>query len=286
MATIREVRQRIKSVKNIAKITKAMETIAASKMRRSQQRVLANRPYAERIIEVLGDLAAQPQGDYVHPLMVVRPVQRELVIHFTADRGLCGGYNANMNRRTATHILQSPVPVALVAVGRRGRDFMIRYGRDVRAEFTNLTDRPNVTDVAPIARIAMDGFSSGEFDRVTLAYNRFVSTAVQRPTLQQLLPVRPEEYENKQVVEYIYEPSPAIVLEQLLPRFVEMQVYQALLEAIASFQSAQMVAMRNATDSANDLISDLTLSYNKARQEQITKELLDLVGGAEALKKA
>jgi F-type H+-transporting ATPase subunit gamma len=172
-----------------------------------------------------------------------------------------------------------------VTVGRRGRDFMVRYGRDLRAEFTNLGDRPEILDVAPIARIAMDGFVAGDFDRVTLAYNQFVSTMVQRPTIEQLLPIRPEEFENVQVVEYIYEPDPRSVLDQMLPRFVEMRVYQAVLETIASFLSAQMVAMRNATDNANDLLSDLTLAYNKARQEQITKELLDLVGGSEALAK-
>jgi F-type H+-transporting ATPase subunit gamma len=190
-----------------------------------------------------------------------------------------------MNRRTAAYLLERQIPIGLVAVGRRGRDFLVRYGRDLRAEFSNLGDRPTIADISPIARIAMDGFVGGEFDRVTLAYNKFVSTMVQRPTIEQLLPIRPEEFEYHPAVEYIYEPSAQAVLDEMLPRFVEMQVYQAVLEAIASFQSAQMVAMRNATDNANDLISDLTLAYNKARQEQITKELLDLVGGAEALVK-
>jgi F-type H+-transporting ATPase subunit gamma len=163
---------------------------------------------------------------------------------------------------------------------------MIRYGRNVIAEFTNLGDRPNVSDILPIARIAIDGFVNHEFDQVTLAYNKFISTVVQRPTLQQLLPIRPEEFEGKTNVEFLYEPDPHQVLDEMLPRFVELQIYQTLLETIASYMSAQMVAMRNATDNANQLIEDLTLTYNKARQEQITKELLDIVGGAEALAKA
>ena len=282
MANIRVIRRRIRSIQSTAKITKAMEMVATSKMRRAQERVLAGRPYAEKIQQVLADLAAQP-GRTVHPLLERREVNRVQAIHITADRGLCGGLNTNMNRSTATFILEQVAPTVLITVGRKGREFMVRYGREVRAEFTGISDRPSLLDTVPISRIVIDDYTSGLVDRVYLAYTRFVTTMTQRPVVQQLLPVEPARMERGGEIEYIYEPTSKVVLAELLPRFVEMEVYHAILESIASEQSARMVAMRNATENANEMIEDLTLMYNKARQEMITRELLDITGGAEAL---
>ncbi len=258
--------------------------IAASKMRRAQEAGLAGRPYSEKISQVLAALAALPQaGDSLHPLLQCRPVTKIAIVHITPDRGLCGGLNANINRLTASFILEQAVSVTLVTVGRKGLGFMRRYGRDIRAEFTQLGDRPSLLDTLPISRVIIDDYSSDIVDLVYLVYAKFISTMVQRPILQQLLPVEPASIPTAQNVDYIYEPDPDVVLDELLPRFVEMQVYHAILESIASEQSARMVAMRNATDNANELITDLTLMYNKARQESITRELLDIAGGAAAL---
>jgi F-type H+-transporting ATPase subunit gamma len=282
MANIRLIRRRIRSIQSTAKITKAMEMIATSKMRRAQDNVLAGRPYAEKIHQVLADLAAQP-GAAVHPLLERREVKNIQVIHITPDRGLCGGLNTNMNRSTGSFILEQVAPTVLIAIGKKGRDYMMRYGREVRAEFTALGDQPSLMDTLPVSRIVIDDYSNGIVDAVYLAYSRFVTTVTQRPVLEQLLPVEPAKIERPGEIEYIYEPSSKAVLAELLPRFVEMEVYHAILESIASEQSARMVAMRNATDNAEEMVQDLTLVYNKARQEMITKELLDITGGAEAL---
>ena len=284
MANIRLIRRRIRGVQGVVKITRAMEMIATSRMRRAQERGLAGRPYSEKIRQVLADLAALPQaGDLLHPLLQRRPVSKIAMVLITPDRGLCGGLNANLNRRTASFILEQSLPVTLIAVGRKGLDFMRRYGRDIRAEFTRLGDRPSLLDTLPISRIIIDDYTNGVIDLVYLVYAQFISTMVQRPILQQILPIEPAAIPKVQNVDYIYEPSPDEVLGELLPRFVEMQVYHAILESIASEQSARMVAMRNATDNANELIGELTLMYNKARQESITNELLDITGGAAAL---
>lgn len=284
MATIRDIRRRIRSIQSTAKITRAMEMVAASKMRRAQERDIAGRPYADLMRQVLADLTAQRQaGEEVHPLLRERPVNRIALVHITPDRGLCGGLNASVNRKSVSFILEREVPVSLVAVGRRGRDFMVRYGQEVVAEFTRLGDQPSLADVLPIAHVVIDDYSSGLVDEVYLSYAQFVTTMTQRPMLWRLLPVEPATIESRLSVEYIYEPSPAAVLAELLPRFVEMQLYHAVIESIASEQSARMVAMRNATDNANELIQDLTLVYNKVRQEMITTELLDITGGAMAL---
>ena len=284
MADIRLIRRRIRGIQSTAKITRAMEMIATSKMRRAQERGLAGRPYAVKIHQVLADLAALPrEGEALHPLLQRRPITKIAIVHITPDRGLCGGLNTNINRRTASFALEQSAPVTLITIGRKGRDFMRRYGRDIRAEFTGLGDRPSLLDTLPISRIIIDDYTNGIIDLVYLVYAQFISTMVQRPIMQQILPVEPAAIPRAQNVDYIYEPGAAAVLGQLLPRFVEMQVYHAILEAIASEQSARMVAMRNATDNANELIEELTLMYNKARQESITKELLDITGGAAAL---
>jgi len=258
--------------------------VAASKMKRAQERGLAGRPYSEKIQQVIANLAALPEaGRALHPLLQRRQTAKVAIVHITPDRGLCGGLNTNLNRLTASFILEQAVSVTLVTVGRKGLGFMRRYGRDIRAEFTQLGDRPSLLDTLPVSRVIIDDYSSAIVDLVYLVYAKFISTMVQRPVLQQLLPVEPASIPAAQNVDYIYEPDPDVVLDELLPRFVEMQVYHAILEAIASEQSARMVAMRNATDNANELITDLTLMYNKARQESITRELLDIVGGAAAL---
>ena len=285
MANIRLIRQRIRGVSNIAKITKAMEMIAASRMRRAQERGLAGRPYSEKITQVIAALAALPmEGKALHPLLQRRSVAKIAVVHITPDRGLCGGLVGNVNRKAASFILeQQAVAVKLVTVGRKGFDFMRRSNQDIVAEFIGLGDRPSLLDTLPISRIIIDDFSSGAIDEVYLSYTRFISTMTQEPVLEKILPTEPAPIPTIQNVGYIYEPNPVLVLGELLPRFIEMQVYHAILEAVASEQSARMVAMRNATDNASELIDDLTLMYNKERQEIITKELLDITGGAAAL---
>jgi len=284
LADIRLIRRRIRGVQNVSKITRAMEMIATSKMRRTQERGLAGRPYSDKIRQVIADLAALPQTERVlHPLLQRRPVARIAIVHITPDRGLCGGLNTNVNRRTASFILEQSVPDTLICVGRKGLDFMRRHGRDVRAEFTWIGDQPGLLDTLPISRIIIDDYTNGVIDAAYLAYAEFVSTMVQRPVVQPILPVEPAVIPSAENVDYIYEPSPQVVLAGLLPRFVEMQIYHAILEAIASEQSARMVAMRNATENAKELIDELTLMYNKARQESITKELLDITGGVAAL---
>ena len=283
MPSLRQIRRRIRSVENTGKVTHAMEMIAATKMRRAQAAVLATRPYSAKITDVIAHLAAQKRAgeEVLAPLLEVRPVKTVHVIHISPDRGLCGGLHSNLNRRTAQFILQQQVPVRVVTVGRKGRDFMVRYERDVKAVFTDLGDRPRLADVLPIAHLAIEDFTEGEADEVYITYPQFVSTMVQRVIMQRLLPVETQAAEGQ--VDFIYEPNPRVVLGALLPRFVEMQVYQAILELVASEQSARMVAMRNATDNAKDMVEDLTLELNKVRQETITKELLDIVGGAAAL---
>ena len=286
MPNLRTIRRRIRSVGNTAKVTRAMQMIAASKMRRAQEQVLAARPYAQKIRQVLGELAAQrtPGEEYTHPLLQRRPVRKSLLVHFSPDRGLCGGMPGNMNRRGAQFILDSPVSVSVVTVGKKGRDFMVRTGQEVIGVFTDLGDRPSLADILPIVRLMEQLYTSGEVDQVILAYTQFVNTIVQQPVTLQVLPVEPEEIAVTGTIgEYIYEPDAGQVFGALVPRFLEMQVYHALLESIASEQSARMVAMRNATDAADDMADALTLDMNKVRQEAITNELLDIVGGAAAL---
>ena len=281
MPSVRDIRRRIRSVENTGKVTNAMSLIAASKMRRAQQAVVEGRPYADKIHEVIAELAAQPAGeaDATHPLLQIRPVNRVAMVVVTPDRGLAGGMHATINRRVAQCILDSAAPVRSIVVGRKGRDFLVRYTEGVQAVFTDIGDRIALADTTAISGLVIDDYTAGEVDEVYLAYTRFVSTMLQEAVVERILPVSPAELESAQRVGYIYEPDVATVLSSLLPQFVEMQVYHAMLESIASEQSARMVAMRNATDNANQLASDLTLVMNKLRQDSITNELLDLVGG-------
>jgi F-type H+-transporting ATPase subunit gamma len=278
-----------------------MQMVAASKMRRAQEQVLATRPYAEKAWHVMTNLAAQRGVDQnTHPLLEVREeIQVIGIVLITADKGLCGSYNHNMIQATWRFIQALPYPVELITVGKRGRDAMWRLGQTIVAEFSDLPPQPRLLDVTPITRTAIEGFTSGHYDAVYLAHTDFINTLIQRPAIWQILPIHPlqlgvtpiSEYRSQAAapaatVEYIYEPDPQTILETVLPRFTELQVYQAILEALASEHSARMVAMRNATENANELLDDLTLTYNRARQEAITKEMLDIAGGAEALSKA
>ncbi len=283
MASVRQIKRRVTSVDNTAKITKAMSMIAASKMRRAQEMALQTRPYAERMLALLSDLAAQPQDpDDMHPLLVTRQRRRVQVIVVTPDRGLTGGMNTAVNRHAAQHLLDLDLEADVVAVGKKARDFFARTG-NLKASFTDMGDRPTVADGGPIAHIVMDDYENERVDAVYLVYAHFVNTTVQRPTVLPLLPVVPAELDPKDTVGYIFEPSAEQVLSDLLPRYIEMQIYHALLESLASEQSARMVAMRGATDNAIEMKADLTLEMNKIRQESITAELLDIVGGAAAV---
>ncbi len=291
MSAVREIRRRIRSVKNMAQITKAMEAVSASKMRRAMANVLASRAYSQRMWDVINDLVDRytpPGGAPLHPLLAPRAEVRNVaMVLVSADRGLCGSYNVEIIREGLRFIREQQergVAVKVLAVGRRGRDYMVRLGVDVIAELTRLRDRPTLLDTVPIARVIINGYERGEFDAVHLAYTEFINVLTRRPRVRSLLPLTSfaERIEGGRV-DYIYEPAPQEVLERLLPRFVEVEVYQAILEGLASEHSARMVSMRNATDNANDLVKELTLTYNKVRQAAITKEITELTGGAAAL---
>jgi len=284
MISPRILRRRIRSVQSTAKITKAMEMIATAKMKRAQEQAVSGRPYNNKIIQLISDLAVESatQGP-LHPLLEKREVIKKIaIVHVTADRGLCGGLNTNMNRLTGNFILEQKVPVEIISVGRKGRDFMFRSGRAVKAEF-HMSDRPTLFETLPVSRIVIDDYTNHEIDMVYLAYTRFESVLSQHSTIEQLLPIKPAAFSKTETTEYIYEPDPKSVLEGLLPRFVEMRIFHSILEAVASEFSARMIAMRNATDNANEIVENLTLTLNKARQEMITTELLDISGGVEVL---
>ena len=287
MPSVRDFRRRIRSVQNTGKVTNAMSLIAASKMRRAQTAVTQGRPFAQKIQGVIANLAAQPTDDEVtiNPLLRVKPLQRVGVLVISPDRGLCGGMHSNLNRSVGRFVLEQPVPARMIVVGRKGRDFMVRYGQDVKAVFVEMGERPVLADTTAISRMVMDSYIEGDMDEIYLAFTKFVSTLSQQPAIERLLPVTPAPLSANERVGYIYEPDSFAVLESLLPRFVEMEVYHALLESVASEQSARMVAMRSATDNANELVEDLTLVMNKLRQDSITNELLDLVGGQVALER-
>ncbi len=285
MASIKILRRRIRSIQGTAKITRAMEMIATAKLRRTQQQALAGRPYSEKIRQVIANLAIEPQTrGGIPPLLQKREVNKIYIVHVTTDRGLCGGLNTNLNRMVARFVLEQKVPVTLITVGRKGRSFARSSGLNIYAEFSGLGDRATVRETLPISEIVVEDYSKGAVDLVYLAYPRFISTMVQKPTMEVLRPVEPGKVPPGQIGEYIYEPNASAVLNELLPRFIEMQVYHAVLELIASEQSARMVAMRNASEAAQDMIESLTLTLNKARQESITKEISEITGGAEVFK--
>ena len=282
MPSQREIRRRIGSVRNIKQITRAMQFVAASKMKRAQDATLAARPYAEKIEEVLADLSAVLGGED-HPLLSHREGGSRRIVLITTDRPLAGPFTANAIRFAARVITEHQGDLAVVTVGRKGRDAMRRSRVPIAAHFDGFGDRPTFADVLPLARLLSDDFLSGSVDRVDVVYNHFQSTLVQRPTLDEVLPVTPaEDTEGIPGNQFIFEPSPAAVLEQLLPRYVATRLFQAVLESKASEESSRMVAMKNATENAEDLIEDLTLSYNKVRQANITREMIEIASGAQA----
>ena len=290
MASAREMRLRIRSVKNISQVTRALEAVSASKVRKAQQAVLATRAYSTKAKEILADLANQPGGPAVlHPLLNSRPTVKAIdLILITGDRGLAGAYNANVVREAYAFARKQSPPVRWVTVGRKGRDLIFRRRGSIVAEFGNLPAAPSSLDIAPIARTVIDDFLSGTVDEVHIAFTNFVNTLRLEPTVNKLLPFSRAEmgdYEARKTP-FIYEPSEGELLDVIVPRFAQLLILQAVLESVASEHSARMVAMRNATDNAEELVGSLTLDYNKARQLSITSELLDIVGGAEALAEA
>lgn len=289
MATLREIRKRIRSVQNISKVTKAMQTVSASRMRRAQLMTLATRPYADKSWEVLGHLAGRLSPEQLQglPLLAPRPVRAVEVLLIAGSRGLCGGYNHNVVNAALEFAAHQTVPVRFVTVGRKAREYLGRYGREIVADF-DLPDPPSAADARPIARLVREDLERGRADQVWLAGTEFVNTLTQRAQVRQLLPIQAVGAADAPAggVSYTFEPNAESILEPMLRRFLDLQVYRAILDALASEHSARMVAMRSATDNAMGLIDELTLGYNKARQETVTKELIDIVGGVSALAQA
>ncbi len=292
MPNTREVRQRIRSVKNISQVTRALQAVSASKVRRAMDALMHTRPYATKAWQVLTHIAGQPGRQALHPLLTKRSeVRSVIVVLLTGDRGLAGPYNTNIVRFTTEHFDDYPVPVRYLTVGRKGRDLMNRRGKNILAEFSNLPAAPSFGDVSPIGRIAVDEFMAGRADEVYLVYTDFINMVNQQPTMKKLLPLevgdgdeRVQTYATSQgpTATYFYEPGQEEILDEIIPRFTSLQVYQAVLESLASEHAARMVAMKNATDSATELADVLQLEYNKVRQQSITNEMLDIAGGAEA----
>jgi F-type H+-transporting ATPase subunit gamma len=282
MASQRDIRRRIGSVKNIKQITRAMQFVAASKLKRAQDATLAARPYSEKLDEVLADLAAV-LGQEDHPLLAEPKEGKRLIVLITTDRPLSGPLNTNIVRFVARDIIDNPGDVAVITVGRKGRDAMRRTGVPLAAHFATYGDRPTFADVLPLARLVTDDFLAGTYARVDIVYSLWVSTLVQRPTALTILPIQPaEDTEGIPGNQFIFEPNAAAVLERLIPRYVATRLFQTVLEAKASEESSRMVAMKNATENAEDLIEDLTLSYNKVRQANITREMIEIASGAQA----
>ena len=282
MASGRDLRRRIRDVGKIKQITRAMQFVAASKLKRAQDSTLQARPYSDKIDEVLADLASV-LGQDDHPLLAKREGGKRLLILVTSDRGLAGPLNTNTIRFVARLITEHQGDLTVISVGRKGRDAMRRARVPLEAHFAGFGDRPTFGDVLPLARLVTDGFVSGEFGAVDVIYPHFISTLVQRPTLDTLLPVEPsEDTEGIPGGQFIFEPNAAAVLEQLLPRYVATRLYQAVLEAKASEESSRMVAMKNATENADELIEEYTLAYNKVRQANITREMIEIATGANA----
>src|SRR5574338_53191 len=293
MPSLKEIRGRIGSIRNIAQITRAMEMVAASRMKRAQDAILAARPYSDEMRDAIGRVAAVV-GEEVDPLLARRPVRRVALVMITTDRGLAGSLNANAIRtalrwtqqKLREHEGNGAIEGEATTIARKGRDGLRRAGIPIAAHFPQLGDRPTFADVTPIARLVTEDFLAGTYDEIDVAYSTFVTTLTQRPVIKPLLPVEtPEQGEGEadRNDEYLFEPSPEVILGRLLPHFVAIDLYRAVLENNASEQSARMIAMRNSTDNANELIEDLTLVYNKTRQATITREMIEIASGAEAL---
>jgi F-type H+-transporting ATPase subunit gamma len=286
------MRMRIRSIKNISQVTHALEAVSASKVRKAVAAVTTTRPYATKAWQVLMHISRQPGRTSLHPLLARRPkVHNVLVVVISGDRGLAGAYNSNVIRFVIQHFDHLEVPVRYIAVGSKGRDMLLRHHKQVVAEFAGLPAAPSFIDVSAIGHMAVDDFLKGEADEVYLAYTNFVNMGRQEPVIKKLLPLevgdetgRVQNFAHQGLTAaYIYEPAEDELLDEIIPRFTALQVYQAILTSLASEHAARMVAMHNATDNAIELVVDLQLQYNKARQQTITSDLLDIVGGSEAL---
>jgi len=294
MPSAREMRMRIRSVKNISQVTRALEAVSASKVRKAVAAVTATRAYATKAWQILAHIARQPGRASLHPLLARRPTVRNvLVVVISGDRGLAGAYNTNVIRFVTQHYGHSNVPARYIAVGRKGRDMLARRRKQIIAEFSELPAAPSFADVSAIGRLAVEEFLKGDVDEVHLVYTRFINMVRQEPVIKQLLPLevrdeagRVQDFAHHQLTAtYIYEPAEEELLDEIIPRFTALQVYQAILESLASEHAARMVAMSNATENAVELGSHLQMEYNKIRQQTITNDLLDIVGGAEAMAK-
>jgi F-type H+-transporting ATPase subunit gamma len=286
MAGAKEIRTKIASIKNTQKITRAMEMVAASKMRKTQDRMKTSRPYASKIAQVIGHLA-RANSEYRHAFLQTREIKRVGVIVVTSDRGLCGGLNANLLRMTVQQMREwqdGNIPNKLAIIGRKGQAFFRRVGGEVIASTAQIGDTPSIADLLGVVKLMLDAYNDEKIDALYIAYNEFVNTMTQKPVMRQLLPLPLNEDDKEQHHwDYIYEPDAKELLDSLLTRYIEMQVYQAVVENIACEQAAKMVAMKSATDNAGELIKEFQLAYNKARQAAITQELAEIVGGSAAL---
>ena len=293
MSNAREVKQRIKSVKNISQVTRALQAVSASKVRKAIDQLEDTRPYSVKAWQVLQHIAEQPDRSTLHPLLDRHSdVKQVLAIVITGDRGLAGAYNANLIRSVDLWSKEVVAPIRYITIGKRGRDQLLRRGANILAEFSNLPAQPSYTDVSAVGRIAVDQFLDGEVDEVYLIYTRFVNRMNHQPVVKKLLPMetdssddRVKEFEGTKPLTggYIFEPDQKSILDEIIPRFTMLQVFHAVIESLASEHSARMIAMKNATDNATELADALQLEYNKARQQAITSELLDIAGGAEAI---
>ena len=286
MAVGKEIRVKIKSIQNTQKITRAMEMVAASKMRKAQDRMASSRPYADKMRNVVGHLS-QAHPEYRHPYMVEREVKRIGYILISSDRGLCGGLNNNLFKQAVSDMKswhQKNVQIDVCTIGTKAAGFFSRMGGNVVAQATHLGDAPQIADLIGTVKVMLDAYNEGKIDRLFVVYNDFVNTMTQAPTVRQLLPIEQQENEElKHHWDYMYEPEAKDVLDALLVRYIESQVYQGVVENLACEQAARMVAMKSASDNAGELIGQLQLVYNKARQAAITQEISEIVGGAAAV---
>jgi F-type H+-transporting ATPase subunit gamma len=288
MAGAKEIRTKISSINKTRKITRAMEMVAASKMRKTQERMRASKPYASKIYEVIKHIA-RSNSEYRHPFMNVREIKRIGIIVVTTDRGLCGGLNSNLFRETLRTIRawqEQGKAVDIALIGKKGQAFFRRIGGNVVGSVDHLGDTPSINDLIGIVKIMLDSYYAGTLDSLHIVYNEFINTMTQKPTVKQLLPLPKSEEDVKTMGhhwDYIYEPEAKDLLDEILERYIELQVYQAVVENIACEQAAKMIAMKSATDNAGELIKEFQLAYNKARQAAITQELAEIVGGAAAL---
>ncbi|MCP4139368.1 MAG: ATP synthase F1 subunit gamma [Chloroflexi bacterium] len=293
MASARDMRLRIRSIKNIAQVTRALEAVSASKVNKAVAQVEGTRPYADKAWQVLQHVAMQPGRETLHPLLTDRTeVKKTLVLLLSSDRGLAGAYNTNVIRFNMQNFGDKHDITEYITVGKKGRDLIMRRGGNVTAEFSDLPAAPSFMDVSAIGHLAVEKFLEGEVDEVYLVYTDYVNIAKQVPVMKKLLPLEVDDGDDlvqeygatqKTAAAYIYEPSAEEILDEIIPNFTALQVYQAILESLASEHAARMVAMRNATDNAHELVGALQLEYNKVRQQTITGDILDIAGGAEAL---